>query len=68
MSFDVLMKEVGALGDDERRKLLAYMVALADRDDAAYREKLARKIDDTTPGRWFTPEQIERELGLGSRE
>jgi|LakMenEpi03Aug12_release.lakeMendotaPanAssembly.Ray.scaffolds.fasta_scaffold235549_2 hypothetical protein len=68
MSFDVLMKEVGALGDDERRKLLAYMVTLADRDDAAYREKLARKIDDATPGRWLTPEQVERELGLGSRE
>lgn len=68
MSFDVLMKEVGALADDERRKLLAYMLALSDREDVAYREKLAQKIDDTTPGRWLTPEQVERELGLDNGE
>jgi hypothetical protein len=65
MSFDVLMKEVGALDDAERRKLLAYMVTLEDHQNAEYREKLARKIDDATPGRWLSPEQLERELGLG---
>ena len=64
MSFDTLLKEVESLAEDERRKLLAFMVAIEDRGSAAYAEKLARKIDDTTPGRWLTPEQCARELGL----
>ena len=64
MSFDTLLKEVESLGDSERRKLLAFMVAAEDRASAGYAEKLARKIDDTSPERWFTPEQCARELGL----
>ena len=68
MSLDVLMKEVGALDGAGRRRLMAYMVALEDRSNPGYREKLAQKIDDTTPGRWLTPEQIEQELGLNRGE
>ena len=64
MSFDTLLKEVESLAESERRKLLAFMVAIEDRGSADYAEKLARKIDDTTPGRWLTPEQCARELGL----
>ena len=61
MSFDTLLKEVESLAESERRKL---HVAIEDRGSADYAEKLARKIDDTTPGRWLTPEQCARELGL----
>ena len=68
MSFDTLMKEVESLGDDERRRLLAFMVAMEDRASAGYAEKLARKIDDTSPERWLTPEQCARELGLPEKE
>ena len=64
MSFDTLLKEVESLGESERRKLLAFMVALEDRGSADYPQKLARKIDDATPGRWLTPEECARELGL----
>ena len=64
MSFDTLMKEVETLAEAERRKLLAFMVTLDDRRSSDYAEKLARKIDDTTPGRWLTPEQCAQELGL----
>jgi len=64
MSFDTLLKEVESLGEAEQRKLLAYIVTLEDRRQAEYAERLARKIDDATPGRWLTPEQSERELGL----
>ena len=64
MSFDTLLKEVELLAESERRKLLAFMVAIEDRGSAGYAEKLARKIDDTTPERWLTPEQCARELGL----
>lgn len=64
MSFDTLKKEVESLADDDRRKLLAYMVALEDRGRDDYRAKLARKIDDASPERWRTLEQCESELGL----
>ena len=64
MSFDSLLKEVESLDENGRRKLFAFMVALEDRGNGEYRQKLARKIDDTTPGRWLTPEQCASELGL----
>ena len=64
MSFDTLLKEVESLAESERRKLLAFMVAIEDRGSAGYAAKLARKIDDMTPGRWLTPEQCAQELGL----
>jgi hypothetical protein len=67
MSIEVLQSEVRALSSEQRRKLVAFMVALDDHgrpDDAA---ELARKIDDKSPDRWLTPEQCERELGLDSK-
>jgi hypothetical protein len=64
MSFETLLREVKLLGEAERRKLLALMVAMEDRVSSGYAEMLARKIDDKTQGRWFTPEECERELGL----
>lgn len=63
-SFGTLLKEVESLGEIRRRKLLAFKVVLEDRGNAAYAEKLTRKIDDATPGRWLTPEQCVTELGL----
>jgi len=68
MSFDTLLKEVESLGDDERRKLMAFMVAMEDRASAGYAAKLARKMDDKSPERWLTPEQCARELGLPETE
>ena len=53
-----------ALVPEERRKLMAFMVALEDGRRADYAASLAQRIDDATPGRWRTPEQCERELGL----
>ena len=50
-----------------RRKLMAFMVALEDNSRPGYATELARKIDDKTPGKWLTPEQCERELGLDSK-
>ncbi len=63
MSLDVLMQEVVSLDDSERRRLIAYMIALQEHGRADYREKLARKIDDASPGRWLSLEEVEREMG-----
>ena len=63
MSIEVLQTKVSALSPEQRRQLMAFMVALEDRSRPAYAEELARKIDDQTPGRWLTPEQCEQKLG-----
>ena len=64
MSIEVLQSEVSALAPEERRRLMAYMVAMEDNGRADYAASLAQRIDDASPGRWRTPEQCERELGL----
>lgn len=64
MSIQVLQSEVSALAPEERRKLMAFMVAMEDNSRAEYAASLAQRIDDAAPGRWLTPEQCERELGL----
>ena len=63
----MLQSEVSALSADMRRKLLAFMVALEGKSRPGYAAELARKIDDKSPGKWLTPEQCERELGLDSK-
>ena len=68
MSFDTLKKKVESLADGERRKLLAFMVTLEDRGRQDYREELARRIDDHSPERWRTIEEVERELELGEEK
>jgi hypothetical protein len=62
MSIDVLKTEVESLPGDERRKLMAFMVALEDKGRADYAAELARKIDDKSPGRWLTLEECEQKL------
>ena len=64
MSFEAIKSELRALSVEERRKLMAFMVVLEDEGRADYATKLAQRIDDQSPGRWLTPEQCERELGL----
>ncbi len=64
MSFEALKSEVIALKSEERRRLLAMMVALNDSERADYGAKLARKIDDHSDERWRSVEQCEKELGL----
>ncbi|PAW73739.1 MAG: hypothetical protein B9S33_22335 [Pedosphaera sp. Tous-C6FEB] len=64
MSIEVLQSEVSALAPEERRRLMAFMVAMEDNGRADYAASLAQRIDNTSPDRWRTPEQCERELGL----
>ena len=67
MSIEALQSEVRALSAEQRRKLMAYMVAIEDQNRAGYAAELARKIDDKAPGRWLTAEECERKLGLDSK-
>jgi hypothetical protein len=67
VSIEALQGEVSALSSEQRRKLMAFMVAIEDRNRPGYAEELARKIDNKSPSHWLTPEQCERELGLDSK-
>lgn len=67
MSFDTLKTEVESLPAAARRKLMAYMVALEDKNREGYAAKLAQKIDDQSPGRWLTPEECEQKLHLNDK-
>jgi hypothetical protein len=64
MSIEAIKSELRALPADERQKLMAFLVVLEDEAHAEYTATLAQRIDDKSPGRWLTPEQCERELGL----
>jgi hypothetical protein len=62
MTIQALKAEVEALPADERRKLAAYLVALRHRDLAAYRSRMAAKIDDKDPENWITLEEFDARL------
>jgi hypothetical protein len=68
MSIEVLREELAALPQAERSKIMAFLVALQDRDDTTYRERLARMIDDKTPGRWMRVEEADHRLGIDRGE
>jgi len=64
MSIETLQSEVRILSPAERRKLLAFIIALEDQERADYAAQLSVKIDNKSPERWLTAEQCERKLGL----
>jgi hypothetical protein len=67
MTFVSLEQEACSLPADQRRRLIARLVAIQKSEDDPHRlKKLAQKIDDTNTARWLTPEAAERELGLTS--
>ena len=67
MSIEMLQSELRTLTTEQRRKLMAFMVAIDDQSHPGYAEELARKIDDKAPDHWLTVEECERKLGLDSK-
>ena len=63
MSIEVLKQELSALNSDEQRHLTAFLVSLHDERDAAYRKKLAAKIDRPA-SEFATLEDLDRRLKL----
>ena len=64
MSLEAIKSKLQQLSSDERRKLMAFLVALEDQERLGYAAEMARRIDDPSPDRWLTTDQCERELGL----
>jgi len=57
-----LKQEAESLTPAERRHLTAHLVALDRKSDPGFKQSLAEKIDDKTPGRWVVLEDAERRL------
>lgn len=63
MSIEVLKQELSALNGEEQRQMTAFLVALQDSRDDAYRKKLAEKID-WPASEFATLEELDRRLNL----
>jgi hypothetical protein len=63
VSIDALKQELSALNTDEQRQLTAFLVSLQDGRDAAYRRKLAEKIDQPS-SKFASLEELDQRLNL----
>ena len=58
MSLETIMQEARKLGQQERRRLAAFLTTLREPAGPSFAEEMARRIDDNTPGHWVTPEEF----------
>lgn len=65
MTFATLKTEAEQLSAEEKRKLVAHLVATLDEGDVAHRQRMAGKIDDNEKSNWATIEELDRRLGEG---
>jgi hypothetical protein len=54
MSLTELKEQVAVLPEAEQAELSVFLAARLRRDDPAYREELARMIDDREPSHWVS--------------
>ncbi|HZR20477.1 MAG TPA: hypothetical protein VFE51_24560 [Verrucomicrobiae bacterium] len=62
----MLKSELQSLESKDRRQMIAFLLALEERDNQAYRQELARRIDDKDPTHWISLEELDRRLDMGS--
>ncbi len=60
MSLPEVKAEIACLPLEERRHLIGYIMSLNRKDNETFMRKLAEKIDDKTPERWMTIDEVER--------
>jgi hypothetical protein len=65
MEVGVLKSELEALEPKDRRQMIAFLLALEEKDNQAYRQELARRIDDKDPTHWISLDELDRRLGMG---
>lgn len=64
MSIEAIQQEIASLDDAGLRKIIGQAVwTLSQREDPNFSRKLGGLIDDQTPGRWLTLEEMDRRLG-----
>jgi hypothetical protein len=62
MSLKELQEEASALDAGSRRRLMAFLVALEDRGDEAYRRELSSRIEDKSPENWISLDKARTRL------
>jgi hypothetical protein len=62
VSIQDIHAEVEALPADERRRLAAFLVSLRHKDLTDYRARMAARIDDASPDKWITLEEMDERL------
>jgi len=67
MSLESLQQELAARPAHERRRVQAFLVALENSNDAAYRRKLPVKIDKPS-AKFATLEELDQRLKTGPGE
>lgn len=68
MTFADIKKAASELDPTEQLRLVGYLLSLQRRDDPAYREELARRIDQTDPARWISLDDLERRIESRARK
>jgi hypothetical protein len=63
MSLIELKEQASALPPDEQAELAAYLAERLRRDDPAYRNELARLIDDRDPSQWVRWSDVKKQTG-----
>ena len=62
VSLQEIKSELQALPADERRELAAFLVSLRHKDLAGYQARMSEKIDDQSPEKWITLEELDQRL------
>jgi hypothetical protein len=62
MSFEAIQREIESWNPEQRHKLMLHLASLRRRDDPERAARLARLIDDKTPGNWLTMEEAFQRL------
>jgi hypothetical protein len=65
MSIEAIKQELANLDISRRHEIVAFLLAMEDQANPAYRTSLTRKIDDKNPDHWVSLEELDRRLSLG---
>ena len=63
MSLTQIKEAAANLPPEERRELIAYLIALQTEKDEAFKKQLAAKIDDRDPAHWFELNEVKKRYG-----
>ena len=67
ISFETIQNEVAQWPEENVRRLQGFLVAMTHQRDGRL-QSFARKLDDTSPGKWVSLEDAEVQLGLGPHD
>lgn len=62
MSVQEIKEKLAALPRKEQDEVIAYLFHLRHAGDREYEGQIARRLEDTDPAHWLSPEEFEREL------